>query len=132
MPYIHPSIRDAAKNSPESLGELAFYINRSVNDILLDTSEGNFAALVHAVAVFDVLESCVGIDTPIGGDGRIAPIVDTIRSFADRKMISSHTIRAVILCSKLEFFRRIVFPYEDKQLEKNGDVFDRVVKWLVL
>lgn len=29
----------------------------------------------------------------------------------------------VLECTKLEFYRRVASPYEDKQIEKNGDVF---------
>jgi hypothetical protein len=47
-------------------------------------------------------------------------------AFIDRHSTSYNTIADVIKaleCAKLEFYRRVAVPYEDKKIEQNGDVY---------
>ena len=34
-----------------------------------------------------------------------------------------NAIIGVMECTKLEFYRRVVVPYEDRKMEENGDVY---------
>lgn len=36
---------------------------------------------------------------------------------------SINTVIGVLECAKLELYRRIAVPYEDKKIEENGDVY---------
>lgn len=44
-------------------------------------------------------------------------LAENDKCFSNMAMIISE-----IECAKLEFYRRIVAPYEDKKIEENGDV----------
>jgi hypothetical protein len=49
-----------------------------------------------------------------------------LNSYLENKKLSYQTINEIIGAlegSKLEFYRRIVAPYEDKKIEENGDVY---------
>lgn len=51
----------------------------------------------------------------------------TLLRYVGEKKLSYQTINDIIGAlegAKLEFYRRIVVPYEDKKKEENGDVYD--------
>ncbi len=51
----------------------------------------------------------------------------TVMNYLDRAGISYSTMNEVIgvlECAKLELYRRMVVPYEQKKIEENGDVYN--------
>ena len=53
-------------------------------------------------------------------------ITKIIDSYINQKGLSYTTINEVIgvlECSKLELYRRVASPYEDKKIKENGDVY---------
>lgn len=47
------------------------------------------------------------------------------KNLAERLGVRYHTLQDIMGtfdCCKLEFYRRVIGPYEDKAIEKNGDV----------
>lgn len=53
-------------------------------------------------------------------------ITREISFFLDKERLSYSNINAaigVLECAKLELYRRISAPYEDKKMKENGDVF---------
>lgn len=53
-------------------------------------------------------------------------ITRIVNSYINREGTNYHTINEVIgvlECAKLELYRRIAAPYEDKKKEENGDVY---------
>lgn len=49
-----------------------------------------------------------------GVDVRLKAIV---RELADERKVGA------IECAKMEFARRVIFPYEDRKISENGDVY---------
>lgn len=50
-----------------------------------------------------------------------------ILNYIETKGLKYSTINdivGVLDCAKMEFYRRIAIPYEDKKIEENGDVYD--------
>ncbi len=47
-----------------------------------------------------------------------------MKEFAERRMNFDNASNSLIAadCAKLEFYRRIMAPYEDKKIEENGDI----------
>ncbi len=53
-------------------------------------------------------------------------ITDIIRLYMQDKELSYQTINDIVGAlegAKLEFYRRIAVPYEDKKIQENGDVY---------
>lgn len=51
-------------------------------------------------------------------------ITELCNEFIDTKNYAKlNEVIGVLECAKLEFYRRIVAPYEDKKIEQNGDVY---------
>lgn len=53
-------------------------------------------------------------------------ITMVIKNYIDRVGISYQTFNnavGALECAKLELYRRMVAPYEDKKIEENGDVY---------
>jgi len=56
-----------------------------------------------------------------------------IDSYVKRKGLSYTTLNEVIgvlECCKMEVYRRVAAPYEDRKLQINGDVFEDIFKLL--
>lgn len=53
-------------------------------------------------------------------------ITTLIKDHLDRKGLSYteiNTLIGVLECAKLELYRRVATPYEDKKIQENGDVY---------
>lgn len=53
-------------------------------------------------------------------------ITMTVKDYLDNKGLTYQTINDIVGAlegAKLEFYRRIAVPYEDKKIEENGDVY---------
>lgn len=53
-------------------------------------------------------------------------ITRTIQDYIDMQGLSYQTINDIVGAlegGKLEFYRRVAAPYEDKKIEQNGDVY---------
>jgi hypothetical protein len=46
-----------------------------------------------------------------------------LQQFGDLSYKNINEVIGVLECAKLELYRRIAAPYEDKKMEDNGDVF---------
>lgn len=56
-------------------------------------------------------------------------ITTTCIAWVQANGISYKTVNDVIgalECAKLEFYRRLAVPYEDKKIEQNGDVYPNI------
>lgn len=67
------------------------------------------------------------LDLCLTGPGEINYIISKIcDDYISGEGLSYHTINTLIgalECSKLELYRRIAAPYEDKKKEEHGDVY---------
>lgn len=62
----------------------------------------------------------------IPGDLNYA-ITSLVNDYLGDHGVSYHTLNeciGVLECAKLELYRRIVAPYEDKKMKENGDVYN--------
>lgn len=55
---------------------------------------------------------------------RLTTICDDYLRQQGRNYANLNSVIGVLECAKLELYRRIVAPYEDTKIEKNGDVYD--------
>ena len=53
----------------------------------------------------------------------ITRLCDRYLSESKKKYTDYNEIIGVLECAKLEFYRRLVVPYEDQKKEENGDVY---------
>lgn len=55
-------------------------------------------------------------------------ITQLVQSYLDTKDEIGYSALAEVVsaleCAKLEFYRRVVVPYEDSKIEQNGDVYE--------
>lgn len=59
-----------------------------------------------------------------GRDGELNYVISTlIDELYDRNYASLNAAIGVLECAKLELYRRILGPYEDKKIIENGDVY---------
>ena len=71
------------------------------------------------------LRSTLDADTP-GGDINYI-ITSLVLDWLEKRGLSYAAIAeavGVFETAKLEFYRRVASPYEDRKIEENGDVFD--------
>jgi len=84
-------------------------------------------------ATRDALADNAYYSTSVGGDGPITAgelnycitrLCDRYLSESKHKYTDYNEIIGVLECAKLEFYRRLIVPYEDQKKEENGDVYD--------
>lgn len=97
MPYIKPKHRDRLNDSINKLAQNIVDISKE------EGSEGAFAGLLNY--------SCT----------RLVLLIIKLR-FGHTRYWLVATVRGVLEDVSTEFYRRLAAPYEDKQVEKNGDV----------
>ena len=53
-------------------------------------------------------------------------ITELVKQYVDLNGLNYATINSVVGaldCAKMEFYRRVAVPYEDKKIAENGDVY---------
>lgn len=99
MPYINQELKRRSYKKDQPLSTSLFYIIRTIKEEYTeDEIEG-------------VLNYCISrlINETLGKDGwRYKKINRAI---------------GVLECAKQEFYRRVAIPYEDKAIDKNGDIY---------
>lgn len=69
--------------------------------------------------------NCCGGDPKIAGELNytISVIIDRYLKEKGLSYLYINEVIGVLECAKLELYRRIAAPYEDKKKEENGDVY---------
>ena len=147
MPYIKKEAREVLKkNPPTNLGELAYsithhYLKKSGKSRLRFS---DYARIIGEIAMVEsIVASCLKSSNCLGARLKVdiedlyltrasklnlnesvvtvlGLIVQTLGYFSAFDIFD---ITGVVRCVHDEFYRRKVAPYEDKAIDKNGDVF---------
>jgi hypothetical protein len=67
-----------------------------------------------------------GLETPMNAgelNFKITKLLDNYLYHHGLSYTTMNEIVGVMECAKLEFYRRIASPYEEKKIRENGDVF---------
>lgn len=135
MPYIDKESRKRLLidgDPPRTAGELNFVITRGIMDTLYSHYDTvGYQALNDAIGEIVFIQSrltfldCVPDPVPSRQDwpAIIEPIYNFITQQNEFTSEAHRTILGVLECVKLELYRRVAAPYEDRKIEENGDVF---------
>lgn len=78
----------------------------------------------------DILDENVWVGHSITGPGELNYVItDLINGYLEDTGVSYSALNEVIgvlECAKLELYRRVAAPYEDKKKKENGDVYSVV------
>ena len=64
------------------------------------------------------------VDTPGELNYAITTLCDLVLAKAGQDYAGLNSIIGVLECAKLEFYRRVLAPYEFKKMTENGDVYN--------
>jgi hypothetical protein len=129
MPYIKQERRNALVEGakPETAGELNYAITMVCDAYIAKTGVSYtklnevVGVLTRAVLAVQQVSVPVHMDydrTEFGrGVNRLA------WDYKQNKKASADEVVGVLECAKLEIYRRIAAPYEDKKIVENGDVY---------
>jgi hypothetical protein len=119
MPYVDPADRDYKLPDP---GYTAFSLADAINSWLRDTDH-RLGARTIGVYVWGV---CKLMNDYADRHPRCFDtwfdVMHALR-IADLRIQHNPEQKAIVDCARLEFYRRVVAPYEDLKLAANGDVF---------
>ena len=91
-----PYINNNRRSYIESVSHLSDFISR-LNTLDPALSEGDLNYLISSI-----VQVCLGSDTSYQNINKVVGVLE---------------------CAKLELYRRIAVPYEDKKIKENGDVY---------
>lgn len=121
MPYVDPADRDLT-----ILPKLVPAAPANLSQAIVEWLNGSWHLPDDGIRVWGV---CTLISQYAAAHERcFATWLDVMIALdlAERKLETS-TDHAIIHCSRLEFYRRVIAPYEDLKAKANGEVFDRTI-----
>lgn len=131
MPYITQARRNdlADGQSPATYGELNYLVTRILLDELGPRESWGYAKLNRMVGIICNLQIIITRGTVMANVS--ADDMRIINRIVDATLVACgggwgknvSDLLGVFECVKLEFYRRIVAPYEDAKIAENGDVF---------
>lgn len=129
MPYINPGMRnDLSKNwaVASTVGELNYLLTLKALEFLKQRGL-SYATINTVIASFERTKT--GDRLKCKKDTLTRAMQDIIEDFRDNNTgeVSSIEIGGAIECAKLEFYRRVAAPYEDKKIAENGDVYPAII-----
>lgn len=138
MPYIDQDARAeiAQGRTPKTPGELNFQLTRIVMNDLAERGPLSYTACYGVIVALEALKAeCLianlppGVPLCIQRNGQPSPLTLKLAlalvkfAKANGDAWSLADVIGTIECVKLEFYRRVVAPYEDKKAEQNGDAY---------
>jgi hypothetical protein len=137
MPYIEQEKRDAilAGARPQDAGELNFAITTLADNDLKNKGRIRYAHVNDVIGAIDCakLELYRREASPSGAkpldlgelNSAITTLVDNyLKDKGGDRYSHLNEVIGAMDCAKLELYRRVAAPYEDKKIEENGDVYE--------
>ena len=122
MPYIVTE-RRTDDLVPQNVGELNYAITREINKFLKENGT-SYAHLNNIIGILFCLQSEKPYDIITEYVHLNKKIVDLLIPFLKAEdKITTAEVLGVLECVKLELYRRVAAPYEDKKCQENGDVY---------
>ena len=87
----------------------------------------NDATQATAQEVREQCRSLLRLDGPGELNYAITSIIDDWLKRKGVRYASINLAIGVLECAKLELYRRVAAPYEDKKMEENGDVYECLI-----
>lgn len=134
MPYIPKESRPVvAQGGATNPGELNFELTVAIRAHLRAAGELKYAHINHVVECLEWVKGALRCQV-YSSDGELRIALHRIcQRYVDRSQVhittSEYRTRQLrdavgaLECCKLEFYRRVAVPYEDRKIKSNGDVY---------
>lgn len=142
MPYIDQAARAeiAAGRVPKTPGELNFKLTRIVMNHLAEQGPLSYTACYEVIKALEAIkfeavyaalnEDAICVQRNAEPTPLALALVLALAEFAGPMKAAGWSLADVLgtlECVKLEFYRRVVAPYEDKKCAENGDAYQPFV-----
>lgn len=122
MPYIPQDRYLEGAHRPATVGELNYVMTCHAIGYVLKHGL-RYEHLNHVIGSF---EQAIHSDDEESMSGLAITIRNAARNFWNNQPDLLKTgVAGAIKCAQMEFYRRVVGPYEDKAIAKNGDVYPK-------
>jgi hypothetical protein len=139
LPYIPKHSRPVvAQGGATNPGELNFELTLAIRAYLRESGELKYAHINHVVECLEwvkaailsagpVFETAVELRTQLYHTAdryisRAQSYMMTVE-YRERHFNAQREAIGALECCKLEFYRRVAVPYEDRKIKSNGDVY---------
>lgn len=123
MPYIPAADRPrVASEGATNAGELNYELTLTIRGHMHSCAPLRYQHVNDVVGALDVVRHGLTQSLYIPGEGLERELFAVCRSYYLRGHRYAD-IQGALECCKLEFYRRVAVPYEDRKIKLNGDVY---------